>query len=137
MQDAAERQPPAMSPDKPNLLTWMDGESTRFIASMLGTILDALRVPTLSDRAGDQVSDQVTWLLTALRKGPKTAARLMADMGLSHRPSFRKNYLRPAMSAGLVEMIHPESPHPQEPEIPAHGAWTAADLDLDGPTVLK
>ena len=87
-----------------------DGESTRFIAFMLGTILDALRVPTLSDQASDQVSDQVTRLLKALRKAPKTAARLMADMGLSHRPAFRKNYLRPAMSAGLVEMIHPESP---------------------------
>lgn len=87
-----------------------DGESTRFIAFMLETILEALRVPTLSDQESDQVSDQEARLIGALRKGPKTAARLMADMGLSHRPTFRKNYLRPAMSAGLVEMTHPESP---------------------------
>lgn len=87
-----------------------DGESTRFIAFMLETILEALRVPTLSDQESDQVSDQEARLLAALRKGPKTAARLMADMGLSHRPTFRKNYLRPAMSAGLLEMTHPESP---------------------------
>ena len=87
-----------------------DGESTRFIAFMLGTILEALRVPTMSDQESDQVSDQAARLLKALRKGPKTAARLMADMGLSHRPTFRKNYLRPAISAGLVEMTCPESP---------------------------
>ena len=87
-----------------------DGESTRFIAFMLGTILEALRVPTMSDQESDQVSDQVARLLKALRKGPKTAARLMADMRLSHRPTFRKNYLRPAISAGLVEMTCPESP---------------------------
>ncbi len=31
-------------------------------------------------------------------------------MGLSHRPTFRKNYLRSAMSAGLVEMTRPKSP---------------------------
>ena len=58
----------------------------------------------------DQVSDQVAQLLRALRSGPKTAAELMAAMGLSHRPTFRKNYIRPALAAGLVEMTRPESP---------------------------
>ncbi|MDD9820811.1 MAG: hypothetical protein OXR07_08040 [Nitrospira sp.] len=49
-------------------------------------------------------------MLTALREEPKTTAELMAELGLSHRPAFRKNYLHPAMDAGLVEMTHPESP---------------------------
>ena len=82
------------------------GESTPFIVFMLEVILDALRIPV----ASDQEADQVARLLAALRKGPKTAAELMADLGLSHRPTFRKNYLRPAMSAGLVEMTRPGSP---------------------------
>lgn len=82
------------------------GESTPFIAFMLGILLEALRI----DQGDDQVSDQVARLLAALRKGPKTAAELMAEMGLSHRPTFRNNYIRPAMSAGLVEMTRPESP---------------------------
>ena len=69
---------------------------------MLGILLEALRT--------DQEDDQVARLLAALRKGPKTAAELMAEMGLSHRPTFRNNYIRPAMSAGLVEMTRPESP---------------------------
>ena len=82
------------------------GESTPFVSFMLEILLDALR----TDQASDQVSDQVARLLAELRTGPKTAVELMAAMGLSHRPTFRNNYLRPAMSAGLVEMTHPESP---------------------------
>ncbi len=86
------------------------GESTKFIAFMLEIIIEALWIPTASDQDTDQVSDQVARLLAALRKGPKTAAELMAELGLSHRPTFRKNYIRPAISAGLVEMTRPESP---------------------------
>ena len=86
------------------------GESTPFIEFMLDIILQTLRSPLLSDQAGDQESDQVARLLAVLRKGPKTAAELMAAMGLSHRPSFRRSYIRPAMSAGLVDMTRPESP---------------------------
>ena len=63
-----------------------------------------------TDQAGDQVTDQVAKLLAALKESPKTAAELMPELGLSHRPTFRKNYLRPAMDAGLVEMTRPESP---------------------------
>ncbi len=86
------------------------GESTPFIAFMLERILEALRVPAISDQEADQVSDQVGRLLVALRQGPQTTAELMAHLGLSHRPTFRKNYVRPAMSAGLVEMTRPDSP---------------------------
>ena len=87
-----------------------DGESTAFIAFMLAIIVEALRMPTASDQEGDQVTDQVAKLLATLIEGPRTAAQLMADLGLSHRPTFRENYLRPAISAGLVEMTRPESP---------------------------
>ncbi|MDE0031536.1 MAG: Fic family protein [Deltaproteobacteria bacterium] len=87
-----------------------DGESTSFIMFMLAIIVEALRIPTASDQEGDQVSDQVARLLAALVKGPRTAAQLMAELGLAHRPTFRKNYLRPAISSGLVEMTRPESP---------------------------
>ena len=77
---------------------------------MLEIILDAVRLPQVSDQETDQVSDQVAKLLIALRKGPGTAAELMKEMGLSHRPSFRKNYLHSAISMGLIEMTRPESP---------------------------
>ena len=86
------------------------GASTPFITFMLETILEAIRDSQISDQVFDQVSDQVARLLTGLQDGPKTATELMATLGLSHRPSFRNNYIRPAISAGLVEMTRPESP---------------------------
>ncbi len=63
-----------------------------------------------TDQAGDQVTDQVATLLATLKESPKTTAELMPELSLSHRPTFRKNYLRPAMNAGLVEMARLESP---------------------------
>ena len=84
------------------------GESTPFIAFMLEVILEALRSSMPSD-AGGRVAARVERLIAALREGPKTATELMADLGLSHLPTFRKNYLRPAMSAGMMEMTRPES----------------------------
>ena len=86
------------------------GESTPFIEFMLGVILAALRSASSSDHVSDYVSDHVARLLASLNTGPKAAVALMAELHLSHRPSFRKNYLHPAMSSGLVEMTRPDSP---------------------------
>ena len=86
------------------------GESTPFIGFMLNIILEALQSSAISGQVSDQVSDQVARLLKALRTGPQTAAELMAALGLAHRPTLRKNYIRPALAAGLVEMTRPESP---------------------------
>ena len=86
------------------------GESTPFIAFMLETILEAIWESGTTDQVSDQVIDQEARLLVGLRDGPKTATELMAALGLSHRPTFRNNYIRPALSARLVEMIRPESP---------------------------
>ena len=104
--------------EKPPFTITAEGASMSFIVFMLKIILEALRASGLSDQENDQVddqvdgqeSDQVARLVAALQAGSKSAAELMGIMGLSHRPTFRKNYLRPAMSAGLVEMTHPESP---------------------------
>ena len=82
------------------------GESTPFIVFMLEAILEAVRDFSTTD----QVTDQVERLLVGLRDGPKTATAFMAALGLSHRPTFRNNYIRPARSAGLVELTLPESP---------------------------
>ena len=86
------------------------GESTPFIAFMLQMIQAALGPTVLGDQVTDPVTDQVARLLHLLRDGPQTAAQLLAKLGLSHRPTLRANYLRPALALGLVEMTHPESP---------------------------
>ena len=35
----------------------------------------------------------------------------MEKLGLSHHPNFRKNYLQPALDAGLIERTIPEKPN--------------------------
>ena len=90
------------------------GESTPFIVFMLEAILEAtleaVRDSRTTDQETVQVTDQVARLLAELRNGPRAAAEIMAALGLSHRPTFRTNYIRPALSAGLIEMTRPESP---------------------------
>ena len=86
------------------------GENTPFIVFMLEAILEAVRDFSTTDQAGDQVTDQVARLLAELRNGPKSATELMGALGLSHRPTFRNNYISPALSAELVAMTLPESP---------------------------
>ena len=87
----------------------------------------AVRDIGTTDQASDQVTDQVARLLAELRNGPKSAIELMAALGLSHRPTFRSNYIRPAFSAGLVEMTRPESQtaRNQKYRLTARG-WSAA-----------
>jgi predicted transcriptional regulator len=63
-----------------------------------------------SDQAGDYVSDQVIRLLDGLHHGEAGATDLMARLNLSHRPTFRKNYLEPALFDGLIERTQPVSP---------------------------
>ena len=76
----------------------------------ISTILEAVLDSRSTDQEGDYLTDQVVCLINALRNGPGTARELMAVIGLSHRPTFRNNYIHPALDAGLVEMTHPESP---------------------------
>lgn len=86
-------------------------DATAFIEFMMSAILQAIEEATFtSDQGIDHQSDQVIRLLQALRKARRSAADVMTELGLAHRPTFRKNYLHPALEAGLIEMIHPETP---------------------------
>ena len=64
----------------------------------------------MGDQESDYQSDQVMRLLQALRKSQRSASDLMNELKLVHRPTFRKNYLHPALSAGLIEMTQPDNP---------------------------
>lgn len=63
-----------------------------------------------SDQADDQVNDHVARLLSLLAEGEMSAVSLMEKLELSHRPSFRKSYLNPALAAGVVERTIPYAP---------------------------
>ena len=58
-----------------------------------------------------QATDQVENLLRLLCEGEKTAKHCMEEIGLTHRPTFRENYLNPALAAGLVERTIPDKPN--------------------------
>lgn len=86
-------------------------EATPFIEFMLDAIAESLASESRTDQASDQVSDQVIRLLKAYRNDAElTSDELLGRLGLSHKPTFRKNYLNPALAAGLIEMTQPESP---------------------------
>jgi hypothetical protein len=78
---------------------------------MLQAIADTLEDYAQSDQDADHVSDQVIRLLYALGTKTLSALDLMAALDLKHRPTFRKNYLRPALEAGLIEMTLPQTPN--------------------------
>lgn len=40
---------------------------------------------------------------------------IMAKMGIKHRPTFRENYLNPALEEGAIERLYPDQPkHPKQ-----------------------
>jgi hypothetical protein len=84
------------------------GESTPFVEFMLAMIREAIE--TTTEQESVQVSEQVQQLLLALQGDCCPARELMSRMGLSHRPNFLYNYLRPALDQGLVEMTRPDAP---------------------------
>ncbi|OWJ95605.1 cell filamentation protein Fic [Pseudomonas sp. A46] len=86
-------------------------EATPFVEFMLAALRQALQEAGQSDQVNEQVTDQVVRLLQALPPGVALkSSELMQRLGLSHRPTFTQNYLKPAMAAGLIEMTDPASP---------------------------
>ena len=84
------------------------GDCAPFVEFMLEAIFDIIE-----NIGSDQVTDQVKRLLRFMDETFMSAAEIMAGLSLSHRPTFRKNYLRPALELGLLEMKYPENPrHP-------------------------
>lgn len=56
------------------------------------------------------VSEQVQRLISAMKQEDYTLAKLMQLVGLSHRATFQKNYLNPAIEAGLIKRTIPDKP---------------------------
>jgi len=84
-------------------------DSTEFVAFMLSAINTT--IDGYTDQDDDQVTDQVKRLLEVIGTSTLSAAELMSLLDLKHRPTFRQNYLRPALEAGLIEMTLPDAPN--------------------------
>ena len=85
-------------------------DSAGFVELMLEIIRGSLKELSDDRNSSDQVSDQVDRLLSAMGNDTLSAAELMNRLELSHRPSFRKNYLNPALEAHLIERTIPDKP---------------------------
>ena len=94
-------------------------DSAGFVELMLEIIRDSLKEVTVvgrsTDQDGDQVTDQdkspVDRLLSVLGNDMLSATEIMERLGLSHRPTFRKNYLNPALEQKLIERTIPDKPN--------------------------
>lgn len=94
-------------------------DSAGFVELMLEIIRGSLKEVTVVDRSTDQDSDQVTdqdkspvdRLLSVLGNDMLSATEIMERLGLSHRPTFRKNYLNPALEQKLIERTIPDRPN--------------------------
>ena len=65
----------------------------------------------MTDQVADPLSDQVAALLKVLANRTLPAMECMKALKLSHRPTFRANYLGPALEAGLIERTLPDKPN--------------------------
>jgi len=85
-------------------------DATPFVEFMLGALSDAVREAVSTDQVDDQVTDQVAALIRAIGSDELGSNDLMQALGLSHRPTFRNNYLNPAMEDQWIERTQPDSP---------------------------
>lgn len=103
-------------------------DSAVFVEFMLEIIRDSLREVTVvgyvTDQDGDQVIEQdktpVGRLLSVLGNDTLSAAKIMERLGLSHRPTFRKNYLNPALEQKLIERTIPDKPNSKNQKYRKH-----------------
>jgi len=107
-------------------------EATPFVEFMLRALSvaleEAVRSSPLIDQVTDQVTDQVARLLRVLDgSSPLKVNELMAAVGLSHKATFRANYLKPSLAAGWIEMTDPDSPNSpaQRYRLTTHGQQVA------------
>ena len=87
------------------------GKSNVFIEFMLDVILKAITdIVNDTTEHYNHLSVQINKLMKVLETYPQSAQMLMDKLNLKSRVGFRKNYLNPAIEAGLVGMTIPDKP---------------------------
>ena len=90
-------------------------DSSAFVELMLEIILDTLRETTVVGNAEESTkaaaNSYIQKLLHVLGDEELSAAEIMRRLGLSHKPTFRKNYLNPALEQGFINMTIPDKPN--------------------------
>lgn len=87
------------------------GNCDAFILYMLRTILAAVKnIVEDAQNHTAHISVYIKKLLLALTDVPMTANEIMEKLGLKSKESLRKNYINPAIEAGLVALELPDKP---------------------------
>ncbi len=87
------------------------GKSNPFILFMLNSIkLALIDIEKDTRKHFNHINNQITALMRVMESYPMTAQELMDQLGLRSRAGFRKNYLLPALEAGLIGMTFPDKP---------------------------
>lgn len=109
------------------------GECNRFVELMLETVYEALKNADITKAGGkvaepeninksyknEAMDESVTVkatssftnkLLEVMGDEVLSTNEIMLRLGMTHKPTFRKNYLNPAIELGLVEMTLPGKP---------------------------
>ena len=70
-------------------------------------MLNAIREALGEAVSTDQVTDQVAQLIKVIDANALSSKDLLMALRLSHRPTFRQNYLKPALEGGWIERTQP------------------------------
>lgn len=88
-----------------------EGKSNAFILFMLDIINQAIKdIVNDSREHYNHLNLQISKLMQVMETYPQSAQQIMEKLNLKSRVSFRKNYLLPALEAGLIGMTIPEKP---------------------------
>ena len=92
-------------------LSTSQGKSNIFISFMLNVINKAIKDIIADTRNhNNHISNQIAELMAVIEFYPQSATELMEKLNLKSRLGFRKNYLQPALDAGLIGMTEPDKP---------------------------
>lgn len=86
-------------------------DSGKFVEFLLKAIYDTLCEITDTEQVREQVTEQVEKLLATIGDKECSTKEIMELLGLKHRPTFRDNYLLPALELGYIEMTIPNKPN--------------------------
>lgn len=92
-------------------LSTSEGKSNRFIVFMLKMIKASLKDIIKDSRNHyNHINNQITALMAVIESYPMSLTELMEKVGLKDRDTFRKNYILPAIEAGIIGMTEPNKP---------------------------
>lgn len=92
-------------------LSTSQGKSNIFIEFMLDVINKAIKdIITDTRNHYNHINNQIPELMKVIESYPQSATELMEKLNLKSRLGFRKNYLQPALEAGLIGMTEPDKP---------------------------